>query len=413
MKVTFSSLMIAALLCLPLGMAFSAGTQAAGAAAEGTEPEPEKGPHRGRMLREDDFAVELSIFETGVPPEFRVWVTDDGETVDPAEVDLKVVLTRLGGVEDHIQFATQGDFLRGDTVIYEPHSFVVTLTAEYKGKAYRWQYDNFEGRTRIEPSVAEAMDIETGTAGPALLRETSRAYGRLAMNPERVRQISARFDGTVEAVHVGLGERVGKGQALLAINSNENLKTYTIDSPIEGVVLRRTADPGEQTDGRALLTIADNRALRAELEVFPATRARVQPGAPATITVRGLDTRVQGMVQQVGTVIRPNQSSVVRVELKDPPADLVPGAFVSGDIQVAEYEVPLAVKRSGLQAFRDFTVVYAKVGDEYEVRMLELGREAGEWVEVLGGLKPGTEYVTGNSYIIKADIEKSGASHDH
>ncbi len=36
-----------------------------------------------------------------------------------------------------------------------------------------------------------------------------------------------------------------------------------------------------------------------------------------------------------------------------------------------------------------------------------------ENVEVLGGLEPGTEYVTGNSYLIKADIEKSGASHDH
>ena len=45
--------------------------------------------------------------------------------------------------------------------------------------------------------------------------------------------------------------------------------------------------------------------------------------------------------------------------------------------------------------------------------MLELGREGGEWIEVLGGLEPGTEYVTENSFILKADIEKSGASHDH
>jgi len=54
-----------------------------------------------------------------------------------------------------------------------------------------------------------------------------------------------------------------------------------------------------------------------------------------------------------------------------------------------------------------------KIGEEYEVRMLELGLQAGEWVEVLGGLTPGSEYVSENSYIIKADIEKSGASHDH
>jgi cobalt-zinc-cadmium efflux system membrane fusion protein len=45
--------------------------------------------------------------------------------------------------------------------------------------------------------------------------------------------------------------------------------------------------------------------------------------------------------------------------------------------------------------------------------MLELGRVAGEWVEVLDGLKVGAEYVSENSYIIKADIEKSGAVHDH
>ena len=67
----------------------------------------------------------------------------------------------------------------------------------------------------------------------------------------------------------------------------------------------------------------------------------------------------------------------------------------------------------GLQGFRDFTVVYAKVGDQYEVRMLEIGRKAGPWVEVLSGITLGTEYVALNSYLIKADIEKSGASHDH
>ena len=86
---------------------------------------------------------------------------------------------------------------------------------------------------------------------------------------------------------------------------------------------------------------------------------------------------------------------------------------ISAEIETETRNVDLAVKRSGLQAFRDFTVVYAKVGDQYEVRMLELGQAAGEWIEVLGGLAAGTEYVTENSFIIKADIEKSGASHDH
>jgi cobalt-zinc-cadmium efflux system membrane fusion protein len=55
----------------------------------------------------------------------------------------------------------------------------------------------------------------------------------------------------------------------------------------------------------------------------------------------------------------------------------------------------------------------SRFDETYEVRMLTLGKRDDQWVEVIEGLKPGTEYVTGNSFLIKADIEKSGASHDH
>ena len=73
----------------------------------------------------------------------------------------------------------------------------------------------------------------------------------------------------------------------------------------------------------------------------------------------------------------------------------------------------LAVRRSALQTFRESDVVYANVGEIYEVRMLDLGRKDENFVEVIGGLVPGQTYVTANSYLVKADIEKSGASHDH
>ncbi len=90
-----------------------------------------------------------------------------------------------------------------------------------------------------------------------------------------------------------------------------------------------------------------------------------------------------------------------------------PGMGVEGSVQVAAKSVPLAVRTKALQRFRDFTVVFAKVGNTYEVRMLDLGVQTPEWTEVLGGLEPGTEYVTDGAFLIRADIEKSGASHDH
>jgi cobalt-zinc-cadmium efflux system membrane fusion protein len=73
----------------------------------------------------------------------------------------------------------------------------------------------------------------------------------------------------------------------------------------------------------------------------------------------------------------------------------------------------MAVEKKALHVFRDFDVVFAKFGDQFEVRMLTLGRSSGEWVEVLSGIDVGSEYATDNSYILKADIEKSGASYDH
>ena len=89
------------------------------------------------------------------------------------------------------------------------------------------------------------------------------------------------------------------------------------------------------------------------------------------------------------------------------------GVFVKGELQIAEHSVPLAIKRTALQTMRDAPVVFVQTGDNYEKRELKLGRQDNNWVEVLSGLEPGTRYVTANSYLVKADIEKAGAAHEH
>ncbi len=377
------------------------------------EAEPARGPHNGRLLVDGNFVLELAIFEAGVPPEFRVWATDAGAPVSPDDVELHVTLTRLGNVKDEIDFERQDVFLRGDTVIYEPHSFVLSIEARYEGEQHSWSYDNFEGRTLIGAEIADAFGLETELAGPAVIKETVTVYGRIEPNQEQHRSISARFDGAIESVHVSAGDTVRKGQALATIESNESLNSYTISAPIDGIVTERTANPGEQSAGRSLFTITDPSTVWAELAVFPLDRANVREGAPVTVYITADDHEYQGVVARLNAIAESNQSVLARVVLDNADGALVPGSFASASIDVAEHPVPLAVKRSGLQSFRDFTVVYAQIGDEYEVRMLELGRQDTEWMEVLGGLEAGTRYVTTNSYLVKADIEKSGASHDH
>jgi cobalt-zinc-cadmium efflux system membrane fusion protein len=386
---------------------------AASSQADDKSEEVQKGPNNGRLLIDGDFVVELAIFETGVPPEFRVWTRMNGQLIQPEQLKLKVVLTRLGDIKDNINFTVENDYLRGDMEIYEPHSFQVMLRAEYQGKVYTWQYDNFEGRTEIEPKVAEALAIGISTAGPETMKETLKVYGRLANKPENIRNISARFDGEIKSMNVSLGQAVEKGQRLVSVESNESLRSYVINSPINGVVQSINANTGEQTADKSLMKVVDNSSLFAELSVFPSDREKIKLGADVNVEVKGHEGVFNGTIIQVNEFVEPNQSVIVRVEIGNEDGTLTAGSFVNAEIQIDEYIVDLAVKQSGLQAFRDFTVVYEKIGNEYEVRMLELGRRAGQWVEVLGGLKPGAKYVSENSYVIKADIEKSGASHDH
>ena len=402
------------LLCqLGIAFAMSSNWAIASSAPAAEEAEPEKGPHRGRMLREDDFAIELAIFETGVPPEFRVWVTKGAKPIPPSQVVLNVKLTRLGDVVDNINFKAEGDYLRGDTVIYEPHSFVVSITVDYQGKSYNWQYDNFEGRTFIEDKIANAMNIETEVAGPVVLHKTIKVYGKLVLPADAKRQIHARFEGEIKQVHVGLGDTVKKGQLLLTIESNESLKSYQIKAPMEGIISQQQANTGEQTNLRTLLEITQTNLLLAELAVFPMDISKVQQNAPVSLSVNGFEEPVHSTISDKRLATRDDQARLFLTQIDNSDGSLIEGLFVSALIEIDTFEVPLAVKRIGLQSFRDFTVVFAKVAEQYEVRMLELGREAGEWVEVLSGLDVGTEYVTKSSYIIKADIEKSGASHDH
>ncbi|HSG65804.1 MAG TPA: efflux RND transporter periplasmic adaptor subunit, partial [Gammaproteobacteria bacterium] len=288
-------------------------TPMAGAEMAAAAADYERGPHNGRMLRDGDFAIELAIFETGVPPEFRAWPSVAGAPVSPGSVDLEVRLTRLGNVVDVHEFAVQADFLRGQSTVYEPHSFSVAVETSYQGRAHRWSYDSFEGRTRIEPELAAAFGLSTEIAGPAVIEDTIEVYGRIVTDPSRVREISARFDGAIQSVNAQLGDAVTAGQRLATVESNESLQTYTITAPIGGIVTARLANAGEQTAGRQLFTITDASVVWAELAVFPGDRARVAVGQAVSVTPTAGGPTVEGTIAQIGVTTMANQAVGARV----------------------------------------------------------------------------------------------------
>ena len=382
------------------------------------ETEITKGPHGGRLLIsenvDDKFSLEITIFETGLPPEFRVYAYHDKQPIAPDEVMLAIDLSRLGNKVDNIKFEPQEDFLRGDAVVYEPHSFEVTANATYQGKTMSWHYENFEGRTKIAEKMANEMGIQVETVGPVTLTETRTLTGRVQTNPNKLSRVRPRFPGVVKKIHHELGDVVIAGDNLATVQSNESLQDYRIRAPISGQIVKRDIQVGEATGDEALFIIADLSEVWVELDVFVRDLAFVKKGQSVEIETIDGDYQTTAIIDWVSPLTaHASQSVRARITVDNKDGSLRPGQFIRGHVTVDKHVVPLAVRQSAIQGFRDFQVVFARFDDDYEVRMLQLGRRNSEWVEVLEGIESGTQYVTGNSYLIKADIEKSGASHDH
>ena len=198
------------------------------------DEEGERGAHGGRLLRDDDFGLEVVIFERGVPPEFRLYPLRDGKPVDPKAVTASIALARLGGRTDTIAFTPAGDYLRGDRVVQEPHSFDVTVEATVDGATHTWAYEQIEGRVEIGSEALATSGIEVATAGPATIRTTLTLPGQIAPNHERVAQVLARLSGMLTEAPRTLGDHVRAGDVMAAIDSRDlaEAKNEYIESSI-------------------------------------------------------------------------------------------------------------------------------------------------------------------------------------
>ncbi len=376
--------------------------------------EASKGPNGGRLHEDSGLSVELKIEENGQPPRYAAWVRLDGQPVAPANAQVSVKLERLGGRIDTHTLRPQNDRLVGNDVVGEPHSFVVTVRAEAAGRRAEWRYESFEGRTRIAQAAADEIGIRVAPVGGGPIEQRLRAQGRVVLPASAQAAVSARFPGLIRSLRADIGERVSVGQVLAEIESNASLGRYTVASPIDGVVLERAAALGGMAGDAPLFVIGRLDALVVDLPVFGAEALALAPGTPVRLK-RLLDGRVieaslQGLLPQADAH---SQSLIARVALPLDDAQWRPGLAVEAALQLSADQVPLRLPLSALQRFRDWQVAFIREGEDYEIRPLALGRSDGDWVEVLEGLKAGDEVVVEQSFLIKADIEKSGASHDH
>lgn len=297
--------------------------------------------------------------------------------------------------------------------------------------------EHSEGTTNIHAEIATQVGIETSIAGPRTLHQTMTAFGLLTTGPEQTSHVRARFSGVVKSVSVSIGDSVKKDDLLAVIESNESFKKYEVRAPIAGVITQRHANTGEMTQEQVLFSVVNFETLWAEFRIFPSQLQSVKAGQAVYIVVgdRRLSSKIEHLLPAEG-----HPYVLARAKISDSQKGLYPGAMVEGQIVSGVFDVKLAVQNSGLQIMEGSTGVFIKHDHEYTFMPLVLGRSDGEFTEVISGLgisefgisglsvlelgndinaeadthiENKAEYVTKNSYLIKADIEKSEAEHEH
>ena len=453
-----------------------------------------KGHHGGRLLSEGDFQVEITIYERGIPPQFRVYVLNKVKAVNHDEIKLTIELHRLGGRVEVINFRREGEYLCGDRVIEEPHSFDVKVLMEHKGKSYRWEYSQVEGRVELTPEAVQNAGLVIETAGPVQMKTVHGHPGEIKLNADKVVHIVPRVSGMVTEVYKNVGDAVKFGDVLAVLDSRElaelksaylasikrtelaratferkerlwkekissekdylasrqalaeaginlqeaaqkllalglsqadldsipektgrSLTRYEIRALFDGVVIEKHISVGESVKEDAdIFVLADLSTVWVEVTVYAEDLNVVKVGQTVTVKSDVLCLETDGILTYLGPLIgEQTRTAKGRIVVQNPEGYWRPGLFVTVESVQEVVTVPVAVSVDAIQTFRDWSVVFVQYGDLFEVRPLEIGRNDGRWVEVLHGLSPGEKYVSHNSFILKADLGKAGATHDH
>ncbi|MAZ88952.1 MAG: acetyl-CoA carboxylase biotin carboxyl carrier protein subunit [Cellvibrionaceae bacterium] len=372
-----------------------------------------QGPHGGKLLRSDDLSIEVTVYENGVDPEMRLYAYHGNQTIHSDELTLEVQLARLGGEKNQLSFTREQDYWVGDQTIAEPHSYDVTVKARLADHQQQWQYASHEGRTQISERQQKLASIDTELAQAKTLNTHNRLFGVVSTPEDQIYHITAPYSGTVTKIHVQTGGLVSQGQPLFTIRNRSTLQSYTINSPVTGEVSERLVGFGEAADAQPLMIIRDLSKVWVEMSAFPQDIEQLRIGQPVTVSDMHGHESANGRIEYISPQMTEGHIARARVTINNREGHWRPGMHVKANILINSEDVALAVEKKAIQSFREMDVVFAKFGDTFEVRMVELGRADDRYVEVLSGLKVDTEYVTENSFLLKADVLKDGASHDH
>jgi cobalt-zinc-cadmium efflux system membrane fusion protein len=270
------------------------------------------------------------------------------------------------------------------------------------------------GQARARRTGARARsDLARQTAGRkrGLAAERIVSGGELQRAEADLAEAEAELRAAEAAVSA-LGVAVRPG--------GDDLSGFSLLAPLSGTVLERAAVQGQMTDpSRPLFRIADLSRLWLVAQAPERDASRVREGAPVEIALAALPgQKLQGTVAWVGREVDAHSRTVpVRILLPNEGGRLKPGMFATVWIGTGGAgEKVVAVPAAALQRMDGQWAVFLPRGQgRFEVRPVERGRDLGDQVAIVSGLRPGERVVVEGAFLLRAEAEKreGGGEHHH
>ena len=278
--------------------------------------------------------------------------------------------------------------------------------------------------------LAQLRSAELGNARAALLSASARRE-LAAQTLDRKRALAGeRIVPQREVQEAEAAARAAEAEwraataALQALGAGddagaEDSSLFTLRSPIAGRVIARTAILGKYADpSAALFTVADLDRVWVIAHVFERDAVNVQAGRTAHVTLAALPGQeFDGPVSLVGRQVESGSRTLpVRIEVPNARGVLRPGMSASVRLPVGgARQTLISVPGAALQRVGDRWLAFVPKGPaEFEMRPVGRGRELGQDVEVVSGLRAGEQVVVEGAFLLKAEAEKrAGGADEH
>lgn len=270
------------------------------------------------------------------------------------------------------------------------------------------------GRLRADYLTAEAR---VTLAESVLKRKRELAAERIAPLRE-VQEAEATVAETRAAMRSAVAALSALGVAVPTTADGDKPPSsgFTLQAPVTGTVIERTAVIGQMLDpSKPAFRIANLSSLWLTVHAFERDAVRISRGAAARLSFPALPGEVfSGSVTLVGGEVAKDSRTVpIRIDVQNRGGRLRPGMSATAAVPVGSAAaMVLAVPVASVQRVRnEWCVFLPKANGIFEIRKIGRGRDLGSEVEILTGLKAGETIVVDGAFLLKSHAEKGEAGH--